>query len=241
MPITMALLTRALLTMALLTMALLTCQADILPPAATTLTPLDLPSPARRALGGSASGAGGALGGAASDWQDWCCASLLRMVGAELLVEMLSATAQALLTMAIYLLWLYLLWPRSQLPWRRRIAALQPASPGARACNPMGACLQSHVHAHVHVPERSLLLLLLCTHHDYTTTYYTRRGHCCCSILTMAMLTVLGGVTAATCRRVARSHRRRRRACRAPRALSVAGRLLTRTSAEDAGRAAPGA
>ena len=98
--------------MALLTVALLTCQADILPPAAATLTPLDLPSPARRALGGSAGGAGGAggtlggaPGGAASDWQDWCCASLLRMVGAELLVEMLSATAQALLTMAIYLLW----------------------------------------------------------------------------------------------------------------------------------------
>ena len=109
--LTMALLTMALLTMALLTVVLLTCQADILPPAATTLTPLDLPSPARRALGGSAGGAGGtlggALGGAASDWQDWCCASLLRMVGAELLVEMLSATAQALLTMAIYLLWLY--------------------------------------------------------------------------------------------------------------------------------------
>ena len=238
--LTMALLTMALLTMALLTVVLLTCQADILPPAATTLTPLDLPSPARRALGGSAGGAGGtlggALGGAASDWQDWCCASLLRMVGAELLVEMLSATAQALLTMAIYLLW-----PRSQLPRRRRIAALQPASPGGRACNPMGARLQSHAHAHVHVPERSLLLLLLCTHHDYTTTYYTRRGHCCCSILTMAMLTVLGGVTAATRRRVSRSHCRRRRACCAPRALSVAGRLLTRTSAEDAGRAAPGA
>ena len=213
--LTMALLTMALLTMALLTVVLLTCQADILPPAATTLTPLDLPSPARRALGGSAGGAGGtlggALGGAASDWQDWCCASLLRMVGAELLVEMLSATAQALLTMAIYLLW-----PRSQPPRRRRIAALQPASPGGRACNPMGARLQSHAHAHVHVPERSLLLLLLCTHHGYTTyllyqegsllllythygyAYCTKRGHCCCSILTMAMLTILGGVTAAT-------------------------------------------
>ena len=75
-----------------------------MPPAATTLTLQDLPSPARRALGGGAGGAdgaGGAVGGAASDWQDWCCASLLRMVGAELLIEMLSAAAQALLTMAI--------------------------------------------------------------------------------------------------------------------------------------------
>ena len=79
-----------------------TWQVDILPPAAPTLTPLDLPSPARRALGGGAGstrGTGGAAGGAASDWQSWCCASLLRIVGAELLVEMLSAAAQALLTM----------------------------------------------------------------------------------------------------------------------------------------------
>ena len=75
-----------------------------MPPAAATLTLQDLPSPARRALGGGAGGAdgaGGAVGGAASDWQDWCCASLLRMVGAELLIEMLSAAAQALLTMAV--------------------------------------------------------------------------------------------------------------------------------------------
>jgi len=34
------------------------------------------------------------VGGAASDWPDWCCASLLRMAGAELLLEMLSAAAQ---------------------------------------------------------------------------------------------------------------------------------------------------
>ena len=249
--LTMALLTMALLTMALLTVVLLTCQADILPPAATTLTPLDLPSPARRALGGSAGGAGGtlggALGGAASDWQDWCCASLLRMVGAELLVEMLSATAQALLTMAIYLLWLYTYYgytyygrdpsrrgAEGSLPCNLHPQGDAPATLWAHACNlmhmPMCTCLRDHCCCCCSVLTMAI-----------RPTYYTRRGHCCCSILTMAMLTVLGGVTAATRRRVARSHCRRRRACRAPRALSVAGRLLTRTSAEDAGRAAPGA
>ena len=161
-----------------------------MPPAATTLTLQDLPSPARRALGGGAGGAdgaggtggmgdtGGAVGGAASDWQDWCCASLLRMVGAELLIEMLSAAAQALLTMA-------------------------------------------------------LLTMAILTM-DEVLSAAAQGDHCRCSILTMAILTMTGGVTAAARRRVARPHGRRRRACGAPRALPVAGRLPTRTSAEDA-------
>jgi len=72
---------------------LLAGQADILPPAA----PLELPSPVRAKPqgGAAASVASAAVGGAASDWPDWCCASLLRMAGAELLLEMLSAAAQA--------------------------------------------------------------------------------------------------------------------------------------------------
>jgi hypothetical protein len=237
-----------------------TWQVDILPPAAPTLTPLDLPSPARRALGGGAGstrGTGGAAGGAASDWQSWCCASLLRIVGAELLVEMLSAAAQALLTMTP--LTMALLTMAEML-----FAAAQEGSLHPATCIPRGTRLQPYgrtcatpcprprprprpcpcpcpMSMSMSMPMSMSMSMSMPMSMSMSMSMYTcRRGRCCCFILTVAtlltsdFLTMAGGVAAAARRRVARSHRRRRRACCAPRALSVAGRLPTRTSAEDA-------